>query len=172
MRYIVTLLCLKTNIVSTPPEPTHRTVLQPDKTELAFMYATNRHTNLKSREKKGGLDIDMTSSNQSMLRARMTFCLKRYQRKKNAISHDITCTPKAQKLRSRPMNIFSFSRSRYRSKQRLRRRWSALLKPTTRVLPLAPLVLLALLLLIFRSPSSPSSIFVENKNHFRSQNLL
>ena len=54
--------------------------------------------------------------------------------------------------------IFSFSRSRDRSGQRLRRRWSWLPKPTTGALPPAPFLLLTLLHRITRSSPSPSSV--------------
>ena len=53
----------KTNSRSTPPYPKHRTtLLQPDETDPVYMHATHRHTSPKSREeKKGGVDIDMTT---------------------------------------------------------------------------------------------------------------
>ena len=52
--YCTPALSQKQNLVPMPPEPKHRTtVLQPGQSELDYMHATHRHTNLKSRGKRG-----------------------------------------------------------------------------------------------------------------------
>ena len=62
------------------------------------------------------------------------------------------------------MMISSFSRSRDRRGQRLRRRWTSWPKPVTRAPPPTPLVDLALPLRITRLPPSPSSVLSAKQN--------
>ena len=113
------------------------------------MHATHGHTSLKSR-RKGGVDIDMTTiAPENHVTIYIPF--DEYNiinvRKTKQITYHIIRGPDTPEVRSRPMMIFSFSRSRDRREQRLRRRWTSSPKTTTRARPPAPLILLILLLL-------------------------
>ena len=135
---------------STPPYPKHQTILlQPDQTEPAYMHATHTYTSLKSREEKGGrIDSDRTITVHSSRRSswyELEYLLPNTAlstREKQKITNHIIRRPYTPELRSRPMMVFSFSRSRDRRGQRLQRRWTSSPKPTTRAPPPAPSILL------------------------------